>query len=657
MLLTRDTTEQAEGDKQRPPPQACAVLMPVWGGAFVRRFLELCLPTLLAPGNLPSLAQALSTRFVLLTRSADAAGVTAHPNWRQLEQCCHTEIATIDDLIVEGNHHAAVTLAYARALRGSGAAIRDTVFLFLVGDYLVADGSLAAALRRIQGGASGVLAGNLQIDAEAAAALIRERASPGSRELTLGARLLTGWALAHLPASTAAGIVNASLRHEIEPNRIFWSVDAQTLIGRFYLLHMIAIRPEVTEFVVGAPCDYSFIPELCPSGKVDVLTDSDEYLAVEMLPRDHGAASLQEGPLRPQTVARWLSQWTTAQHRRNGETTLVFHAGELPGNIAEAEAGAAAFVAQVRAKLSPNPQPYRNHPFWIGMMALQRAATEAGGADAGLAPLLGAAPTGSGLTARLWRLRLGLLGYPPAVSPLHPSWPDFHLAYRILRRSLRPSERILVVSASPRLWLQWLRPLCEHIEAIRPEAIAEAAFDACLWAGAPDEAATAAIDRIAPMLRPGGRLFIFLVQAPTASAATQAACARLAPALDRCGISTDCIYHVRTGAVRAWLADNLTRLIRAGRNRARLALPLVLAAGALTLSAVLAGNLMLLGRSARRPPRKDCSSILITGRRAVAGIEAAIDCAKAHGYDGPQRAGSERTGPRASHRRVLVEER
>src|SRR5262245_33505475 len=120
------------GADQPIPAKACAVLLPVWGVPFVRRFLDFCLPTLLAPGNIPALAQALPTRFVLLTRSSDVALIVQHPAWRQLAQHCDTELQHIDDLIVDGNHHAVITLAYVRALRARGAALRDTAFIFLV---------------------------------------------------------------------------------------------------------------------------------------------------------------------------------------------------------------------------------------------------------------------------------------------------------------------------------------------------------------------------------------------------------------------------------------------------------------------------------------------------------------------------------------------
>ena len=59
------------------------------------------------------------------------------------------------------------------------------------------------------------------------------------------------------------------------------------MLGRFYLMHMLCVRPEVTDFIIGSSCDYSFIPEMCPSGNVDAITDSDEYLVIEMQPRMH----------------------------------------------------------------------------------------------------------------------------------------------------------------------------------------------------------------------------------------------------------------------------------------------------------------------------------------------------------------------------------
>src|SRR5262249_41024567 len=154
----------------------------------------------------------------------------------------------------------------------------------------------------------------------------------------------------------------------------FWRVDGNTLLGRFYLMHMIAIRPEAVNFVIGAACDYSFIPEMCPSGNVDVITDSDDYLVIEMQPYDHEASFLRAGRHNPRTLAKSLSDWATAFHRENASHSVVFHAGEHPSTLNGVIADADCFIADVGAEGQRVSKPHRNHPYWRGALAAQHDA-------------------------------------------------------------------------------------------------------------------------------------------------------------------------------------------------------------------------------------------------------------------------------------------
>ena len=616
--------------------------MPVWGPAFVRQFLDFCLPTLLAPGNIPALTQALPTCFVLLTRSSDLPVIADHPAWRSLTERCKTDIQTIDDLIADGNHHATITLAYARGIRAASETMLDTVFLFLVADYLVADGSLRTVLERIRAGASGVLAGSLQMTANAAMAQVGDGRRLSGGELVLSPRQLASWALAHLHPRNAANVVNASLLHDVEANRFFWSVDKHTLIGRFYLLHMIGIRPEVTDFVVGAPCDYSFIPELCPSNNVDVLTDSDDYLAVEMQADDRAVGAPRWGPPHPSDLARSLSRWTTARHRQNAHSTFVFHARDLSEGIDQFVLAASAFVADVGNALAPTPQPHRGHPFWIGMMALQRAGGAlAPGADA-WDRLCGAAPPNNGMAGLLWRLRLRMLGHPPHVTPCHPRWPDFDLAHAAIRGRLNQTDRLLVVSAAPRAFAQWLVPLCASIGSMDTELASSlpgeeesaGAFDACLWVVDSRIPAQAIADRIQQLVKPGGSLVIFATEDLDSGVDLRPTGANLGLFLRQCGIRIDEIHYVSTGAWRRALNRVMAGAIRASGRSSRAVVPMVLAAGAMIVSAIFACNLMVRSRHSNRPPRGNCSSILIAGRCATEPEKTAIDRQNTPRYDG-----------------------
>ena len=85
-----------------------------------------------------------------------------------LRSVCDVEISVIDDLITGDNYSTTITLAYARAVRAAGDAMLDTCFFFMISDYIVADGSLANVLARMQAGYSGVVAGNFQVVEESA---------------------------------------------------------------------------------------------------------------------------------------------------------------------------------------------------------------------------------------------------------------------------------------------------------------------------------------------------------------------------------------------------------------------------------------------------------------------------------------------------------
>ena len=144
------------------------------------------------------------------------------------------------------------------------------------------------------------------------------------------------------------------------------------MIGRFFLMHMICIRPEVSDFIIEASCDYSFIPEMCPSGNVSIMTDSDDYLVLEMQPRNHESGFMRVGLLQPRRLGRSLNEWTTAVHRQNAQTTIVYHAGDIPDTLPQITAEADAYLVKTDRAVSPKFLPNRKHPYWAGAWAAYR---------------------------------------------------------------------------------------------------------------------------------------------------------------------------------------------------------------------------------------------------------------------------------------------
>jgi 2-polyprenyl-3-methyl-5-hydroxy-6-metoxy-1,4-benzoquinol methylase len=477
------------------------------------------LPTLLAPGNLPALAKTLPTEFIFLTGRRDEAMIRENAGYRSLTRICPVSFHLIDDIITEGNHSTTVTLAFAGAVRRTGKAMLDTCFFFLVSDYIVADGSLASAVKLMLAGASAVQAGNFQIIAEDALPWLERRLEQSEDALVLPPRCLMQQALTCMHPSTIANFVDLPVSHNSHSNRLFWRVDADTLIGRFYLLHMLCVRPEIVDFVIGASCDYSFIPEMCPSGNVAIITDSDQYLVVEAQPRHHEAGFLRLGPARPKQVASSLSEWTTAQHRDNVRHTLIFHGADLPASLSSAIEEADAFISEIGRSLKSKPMPHRGHPYWRGAIAAHHGEIGRRPNEDDWQLMLGRRATWS--TRMIGRVRNLLLGRAPHVRRWHPRWADFKRPRSALEQILDDCEkRLLIVSSRPTPMTNWLADLSDRVWRIpmsrlfrmsvdRRDEFPEK-FDACYLEIGDSEVDRAhlVVDQVTPLLKSDAEILL-----------------------------------------------------------------------------------------------------------------------------------------------------
>jgi hypothetical protein len=172
-----------------------------------------------------------------------------------------------------------------------------------------------------------------------------------------------------------------------------------------------------------------------------VMSDSDEYLIVEMQPREHETARIRPEPFEIAAFAQSLMEWTTAQHRANARHTLMFHAGEVSPAVSTVRAQADAFIGELERHLLAPPKPHRDQAYWGRAVAEWR--------------LAGSVPPPSRPARRsTWALaspswRAALFGRVPAVRPWHPRWPDFRRLRSLLQNHIAKGERLLVVGASP----------------------------------------------------------------------------------------------------------------------------------------------------------------------------------------------------------------
>jgi 2-polyprenyl-3-methyl-5-hydroxy-6-metoxy-1,4-benzoquinol methylase len=596
---------------RRPPPKAVTCIVPVWGYSFTRQFLEVGLRTMLAPGNVPALAAALPCRFIILTSVEDEPFLRLHPSFRALSAVCPVELRLIDHLITGTNYSTTITLAYAEAIRAAGPGMLDTCFFLLVSDYIVADGALGNMLARMMAGTSGIQVGNFQVSLEEALPWLEEQLGATSGPVALPPRQMLRWAFCHLHPATVANTVNYPLSKNVHSNRLFWRVDGETLLARFYLMHMLCIRPELTDFVIASSCDYSFIPEMCPSGNVEIITDSDEYLVVEMQPREHEANFLRPGRLRPRLLAKTLSEWTTTRHRLNAAHSVLFHAGEVPQALVErTELEAEEFLAAVRRAMRRKPKPHRNHPYWRGAIA---AFHEAKGQKLShdewrfVLGLTGPSDTDSRFHGWMMeQVRFFLFGRPPNVRLWHPRFPDFHFILSRMQRFLDdPRQRVLLVSDIPTIFTASLIDGGERMMRLRQTPFLQApaetfeplfgSFNVCLVEVTESEMQRCdeIIDRIAPMMKSGATLIIVVYnrREKDISGFSRSVGAH-APRLLRPAATATGIYFIPASWTRWNVLKSMVRIARQANNNPVLGIPYLLAAGGFLIIGAMVSNLL-----------------------------------------------------------------
>lgn len=589
-------------------PRPLKLLLPVWGSRHVRQFLELSLPSWLSPGNLPAVTARGDAVFVFLTSAADRDLLRARPELAALERLMPVEFMLIDDLIVPRNHSTVLTLAWERAIRQCGDGPSATSFVMLLSDVLYADGTLGEVVTRLDAGTTGVMLAGLHVVREAVEAGLLERIATEEGAFACPPRPLVRWALEHMHPSLAAAFVDQPISHSIHPNNLFWRIDDGAAVGRYFCTYLIGVAPERDTFEISAPLDYCFVPELCPSGNVVMIDDSDHGFFVECAARDHEAVFLAPGPLDRAHLVASLARWTTAEQRGFCRTRVIFHAGPPPPPDHPALRRSDDYVEAVRAALPEPPQPHRDHPYWgpqLSAWTLERARDAPPTYDA-------SAGTRGGLRRLAWIVA----GRPPTVRRWHPFWRDYAAPTELARTLWPRAAAPLVVSDLADPLPPWLFAECPAGARCRTSdvlagRVPQARDGALLVLGA-DEVAqlTALVTGLTAVLPVGAPLVVHIVAHAAGHDRLASGLVRHAGALVRPGLEIErCIY---VGGRLHGLAQSLYRLaarlfVRGGWHR------LIAAAALLSTSALVALADGLRGRE--RPVAGDCSAATILARR------------------------------------------
>jgi hypothetical protein len=508
------------------------LIIPLWGEVYAQKLVSITLPALLAPGNLPALAGLFDVELVLVTETRLFERIRHAQSFQLVSKLCRTELVSLDDLMTElpGDYGVVLTYALFRGFTDLGARVTQTYLLFLNADFIVCDGALRHLARLMGQGKRVIHAPSFRVVLEDVWPQLQARVNPATSVLSLAPREMVKLALANKHLTVKARTVNQKLCHQIWMDQFYWYVDEDTLIGYQWPVALVAIKPERVPTEPVLVWDYGFIPEAAPTAARHFIDDSDDFFMLEPQKRTTGEELVRLGWVSPDEIARDLSKWTTKEQRECGRQLLKIHAGDLP-NLESIVAESESYLAEIAARLSPQPQPHIGHGHLSAWFEAAKermkkprpappaiAATDVEQTPWATPTTLPSAPPKGVRSTVIGALRAAYrrsFGSPPEVGTFHPLWLDTAWVNRELAAWKKRGARILWLTSRDSLFHSVLRDRLDTAALFLEEAgesLFAAPYDACLCELAVDELVNLnrLYAKIRPLMRDGGKV-VFLV--------------------------------------------------------------------------------------------------------------------------------------------------
>jgi hypothetical protein len=266
----------------------------LWGERFRNYFLDLCLPTLLSPRNLPSLATRQRSKFLICTRPQDWAAIKAAPNFQLLER--HVDPVYIEIPLCPAGVSGCVHMGIGHR-RGCELAYEAKAYPFvLTPDSIFSGGTIARLQELALAGVQLALLPALRFAEEPLFEQLQQAGiSPRGRDgvaapISLNNRELVRMALASLHSETKTYEWDAPYFHRM-PSAAWWRVPGEDGI----IVHCLSWAPLLFDFTAVPDHDTSVFDDWTFDGdyiyrnlgnikRIHLVLDSDEIFMASWAP-------------------------------------------------------------------------------------------------------------------------------------------------------------------------------------------------------------------------------------------------------------------------------------------------------------------------------------------------------------------------------------
>jgi len=276
---------------------AVTMVTAVWGDWHITQLLEMNLPTLLAPGNLPSFTRDRRVVYEIFTRENDRPRLAQSPIINRLRESMEIEFTILAPELL-GNPIAAHHHAWEKSRQA--AARRRGYVLYLPPDVAWSDGSFQHLAQLLDSGRRAIFMTYLRAESASFTAALRAGPRNADDPLVISGRELVGIALQCLHPLMAASLIG-SPRIPRHPEMLFWPIKGEGLSLRVLAREMFLYDPNRFDLNEARLVDGTFDPS-----EIHFISDSDDLFAVSLaeLGKDIGW-HMRRRRADPAEIGRW----------------------------------------------------------------------------------------------------------------------------------------------------------------------------------------------------------------------------------------------------------------------------------------------------------------------------------------------------------------
>ncbi len=212
------------------------LLTVVWGDRFIDVFLNVTLPSLFSPGNLPAFVGGWEARYLIYTSERDAERIKASSAFARLSALLPVDVSTVSEADMAQDKYQLHWLLWTRGHHEAAAA--NAVLILLIPDNIYADGTLVRWGEYFDRGYKAVYMPGSWVVEET----FRTELPAGTAVIDIDRQKMVEMIGRHIHPMMSYVFSNSGRYHH-HPDRVIEAVPGEGFIARVITSHPFAIIP------------------------------------------------------------------------------------------------------------------------------------------------------------------------------------------------------------------------------------------------------------------------------------------------------------------------------------------------------------------------------------------------------------------------------